>query len=327
MGQRLEHAPQLTEPDRSGGRADGSSHPFRGVNRFFHGRRGLGVLSTLGLPLLWMLAVYVGSLVLLVFSALYRLDPITQKPSDSFTWSNLAAAFDLTDPDVRGTFWVLLRTVGVALIVTLLCFLIALPVAFFVSKVAWRWARRGIVVAMLMPLWAGYLVKGYAWRAMVAPSGGKFAASGKGEGGFLDATFGWTPGYGRVAIVITLVYFWLPYMVLPIYAGLDRMPPSLLDAAGDLGARPFRTFRTVMLPLLMPAVAAGSIFTFSLSLGDYIVPQLVNNGKEKFMFGTLINSTLGAPNQPLAAAYTLWPLVIVVLYLLAMKRMGAFENL
>jgi putative spermidine/putrescine transport system permease protein len=297
------------------------------VNRFFHGRRGLGVLSTLGLPLLWMLAVYVGSLVLLVFSALYRLDPITQKPSDSFTWSNLAAAFDLTDPDVRGTFWVLLRTVGVALIVTLLCFLIALPVAFFVSKVAWRWARRGIVVAMLMPLWAGYLVKGYAWRAMVAPSGGKFAASGKGEGGFLDATFGWTPGYGRVAIVITLVYFWLPYMVLPIYAGLDRMPPSLLDAAGDLGARPFRTFRTVMLPLLMPAVAAGSIFTFSLSLGDYIVPQLVNNGKEKFMFGTLINSTLGAPNQPLAAAYTLWPLVIVVLYLLAMKRMGAFENL
>jgi putative spermidine/putrescine transport system permease protein len=297
------------------------------VNRFFHGRRGVGVASTLGLPLTWMLLVYVGSLVLLVVSALYRLDPVTQKPSDTFTWSNLAAAFDLTDQGVRDTFWVLLRTVGVALLVTLCCFLIALPVAFFVSKVAWRWARRGIVVAMLMPLWAGYLVKGYAWRAMVAPSGGKFAASGKGSGGFLDATFGWTPDYGRVAIVVTLVYFWLPYMVLPIYAGLDRMSPSLLDAAGDLGARPFRTFRTVMLPLLMPAVAAGSIFTFSLSLGDYIVPQLVNNGKEKFMFGTLINSTLGAPNQPLAAAYTLWPLLIVVLYLLAMKRMGAFENL
>ena len=103
--------------------------------------------------------------------------------------------------------------------------------------------------------------------------------------------------------------------------------PSLLDAAGDLGARPFRTFRSVIVPLLLPAIAAGSIFTFSLSLGDYIVPQLVNNGKEKFMFGTLINSTLGAPNQPLAAAYTLWPLLIVVLYLLAMKRAGAFENL
>ena len=116
-------------------------------------------------------------------------------------------------------------------------------------------------------------------------------------------------------------------MVLPVYAGLDRMPVSLLDASGDLGARPWHTFRSVVLPLLKPALAAGSIFTFSLSLGDYIVPQLVNNGKEKFLFGTLINSTLGAPNQPLAAAYTVWPLLIVVGYLVAMKRMGAFENL
>jgi putative spermidine/putrescine transport system permease protein len=327
MGERLEHAPNLTEIDLTDGRASEPSHPFRGVNRAFHGRRGLGVASTLGAPLAWMLVVYIGSLVLLVFSAFYELDPVTQKPSSTFTWDNILAAFNIFDPAVRDTVWVLVRTAGVALIVTVLCFLIALPVAFFVSKVAWRWIRRGIIVAMLMPLWAGYLVKGYAWRAMVSPSGGKFAATGKGDGGFLDATFGWTPGYGRVAIVITLVYFWLPYMVLPIYAGLDRMPPSLLDAAGDLGAKPMRTFRSVMLPLLMPAIAAGSIFTFSLSLGDYIVPQMVNNGKEKFMFGTLINSTLGAPNQPLAAAYTLWPLLIVVLYLLAMKRLGAFENL
>ena len=193
-----------------------------------------------------------GRCVLLVVSAFYALDPVTQKPTDEFTWDNLVAAFNIFDPAVRDTVWVLVRTVGVALLVTVLCFLIALPVAFFVAKVAWRWMRRGIIVAMLMPLWAGYLVKGYAWRAMVAPSGGKFAASGKGAGGFLEATFGWTPGYGRVAIVITLVYFWLPYMVLPIYAGLDRMPPSLLDAAGDLGARPFRTFRSVILPLLLP---------------------------------------------------------------------------
>ncbi|MGB8858177.1 MAG: ABC transporter permease [Ilumatobacteraceae bacterium] len=276
----------------------------------------------LGLPLLWMLVVYVGSLLMLVASALYELSPTTQKPTHAFTLDNLRAAF--TNWDVV---WVMLRTTLLALGVTVICFLIALPVSFFISKIAWRWARRGLVVAMLMPLWAGYLVKGYAWRAMVAPSGGRFAASGKGGGGFLDSTFGWTPGYGRVAIVITLVYFWLPYMVLPIYAGIERLSPSLLDAAGDLGAKPFRTFRSVMLPLLLPSVAAGSIFTFSLTLGDYIVPQLVNNGKEKFMFGTLINSTLGAPNQPLAAAYTLWPLLIVVLYLFAMKRVGAFENL
>ena len=327
MGERLEHAPLLTEVDLTDGRASEPSRPLRGVNRAFHGRRGLGVVTTLGLPLSWMLFVYVGSLLLLVVSAFYALDPVTQKPSSTFTLDNIVAAFNIFDPAVRDTIWVLARTVGVALLVTFCCFLIALPVAFFIAKVAPRWVRRGLMVAMLMPLWAGYLVKGYAWRAMVAPSGGKFAASGKGDGGFLDATFGWTPGYGRVAIVITLVYFWLPYMVLPIYAGLERMSPSLLDAAGDLGAKPFRTFRSVILPLLMPAIAAGSIFTFSLTLGDYIVPQMVNNGKEKFMFGTLINSTLGAPNQPLAAAYTLWPLLIVVLYLLAMKRAGAFENL
>ena len=327
MGERLEHTPGLTGAVPPGGRVVWPSHPvpnrvLRGLNRLFHGRRRLGVTSTLGLPLLWMLIVYVGSLLMLVVSALYELNPQTQKPTTTLTLANLRAAF--TQWEVM---WVMLRTVLLAITVTVVCFLIALPVSFFISKVAWRWARRGLVVALLLPLWAGYLVKGYAWRAMVAPAGGKFAASGKGGGGFLDSTFGWTPGYGRVAIVITLVYFWLPYMVLPIYAGIERLSPSLLDAAGDLGARPLRTFRSVILPLLLPSVAAGSIFTFSLTLGDYIVPQLVNNGKEKFMFGTFINSTLGAPNQPLAAAYTLLPLLIVVLYLFAMKRLGAFENL
>lgn len=278
--------------------------------------------SLLGLPLMWMLAVYVGSLLLLVVSSLYLLDPATQKPTHDLTLDNLRAAFTVWD-----TVWVVIRTAGVALLVTALCVLIAVPVAFFIAKVAARWARRGLVVAMLLPLWAGYLVKGYAWRAMVSPAGGKFAAAGKGGGGFLESTFGWTPGYGRVAIIITLVYFWLPYMVLPVYAGLDRLPPSLLDAAGDLGARPLRTFRSVVLPLLKPSLAAGSIFTFALSLGDYIVPQIVNQGEERFLFGSVINAVLGAPNQPLAAAYTLWPLLIIIGYLIVMKRLGAFDNL
>jgi putative spermidine/putrescine transport system permease protein len=274
-----------------------------------------------------MLLVYVGSLLLLVVSSLYRLHPKTQKPTNDFTNDNLVAAFHFWDPDVWPVVWVFFRTAFVAMLVTAICFLIALPVAFFVSKVAPRWMRRGLIVAMLMPLWAGYLVKGYAWRAMVSPAGGRFAAAGQGDGGFLESVFAWTPGFGRIAIVIALVYLWLPFMILPIYAGLDRLPPSLLDAASDLGAKPFRTFRSVILPMLLPSVAAGSIFTFSLTLGDYIVPQIVNNGQERFMFGTIINATLGAPNQPLAAAYTLWPLVIIILYLLAMKRAGAFENL
>jgi putative spermidine/putrescine transport system permease protein len=275
-----------------------------------------------------MLVVYIGSLAMLVFSALYALDPRSQKPSHRLTTDNLLAAFKVWDPAVRdGVMWPFLRTAGMALLVTALCAAIAIPVSFFIAKVAWRWSRRALVVSLLLPLWAGYLVKGYAWRAMVSPAGGKFAAAGKGGGGFLESTFHWTPGFGRVAILLAEVYLWLPYMVLPIYAGLERLPASLLDAAGDLGARPLRTFRSVILPMLIPSVAAGAIFTFSLTLGDYIVPRIVNNGVERFMFGTSIDSVLGAPNQPLAAAFTLWPLIIIILFLLSMKRAGAFESL
>lgn len=332
MGERLDRPAGIAEPetariDATGGRASEFSHPVRAVNRAFHGRRRLGVASLLGAPLGWMLFIYIGSLFLLVVSAMYRLDDTTSKPTHEVTTDNFVAAFKFWDPDVWPLVWVFIRTVGVAMLVTVICFLIAFPVAFFISKVAPRWMRRGLIVAMLMPLWAGYLVKGYAWRAMVSPAGGRFAAAGQGDGGFLQSVFGWTPGFGRTAIVIALVYLWLPYMILPIYAGLDRLPSSLLDAASDLGAKPLRTFRSVILPMLLPSVAAGSIFTFSLTLGDYIVPQIVNSGQERFMFGTIINAALGAPNQPLAAAYTLLPLIVIVLYLLAMKRAGAFENL
>jgi putative spermidine/putrescine transport system permease protein len=281
------------------------------------------LLSTISLPLLWMLVVYIGSLVLLVFAALFKLDSKSQKPTTEFTFDNVSKA--LTDTDVLS---VVLRTVLIAVVVTAACCLIALPTAYFIAQVAPRWMRRGLVVSMLLPLWAGYLVKGYAWRAMLSPgSDNQFAAAGRGGGGFLKAVFGWTPGFGTVGVVIALTYLWLPYMVLPIYAGLERLPPSLLDASGDLGARPLRTFRSVVMPMLLPSIAAGSIFTFSLSLGDYIVPQLVTDGKQRVMFGTFINSTLGAPNQPLAAAYTLWPLAIIICYLFAMKRAGAFESL
>jgi putative spermidine/putrescine transport system permease protein len=295
----------------------------RALSRRFRSNRRLSLLTTLSPPVLWMMVVYIGSLVLLVFASLFKLDPKSQKPTTEFTLSNVRDAF--TNAKVLT---VVARTVAIAAGVSVLCFLIALPTAYFISKIAPKWMRRGLVVALLLPLWAGYLVKGYAWRAMLSPSSGnKFAAEGRGGGGFLQSVFGWTPGYGIVGVIIALTYLWLPYMVLPIYAGLDRLPPSLLDASGDLGARPLRTFRSVIMPMLLPSIAAGSIFTFSLSLGDYIVPQLVTDGKQRVMFGTFINATLGAPNQPLAAAYTLWPLLIIILYLFAMKRAGAFENL
>ena len=311
--------PSSTEP---GG---GAQRPSLGrvLSRRFRSNRRLSVLTTLSPPVLWMLVIYIASLVSLVLAALFKLDPKSQKPTTDFTLDNIRDA--LTNGTVLT---VVARTVAIAAGVTVLCFLIALPTAYFIAKVAPIWIRRGLIVSMLLPLWAGYLVKGYAWRAMLSPgSDNKFAAAGRGGGGFLKSVFGWTPGFGTTGVVIALAYLWVPFMVLPIYAGLERLPTSLLDASGDLGARPFRTFRSVIMPLMLPSIAAGSIFTFSLSLGDYIVPQLVTDGKQRVMFGTFINSTLGAPNQPLAAAYTLWPLAIITVYLFAMKRAGAFENL
>jgi len=290
---------------------------MRALGTFLRRHRRLSLASVLSAPVTWMLVLYIGSLSFMVVSAFFRLDSFTQKPTTEFTTDNLKTAL------TNWTFvTVVLKSVGVAIAVTTLCFVIALPTAFYIAKVAAPWARRGLMVAVLLPLWAGYLVKGYAWKAMLRP-GSEFGVDT--GGGFLNATFGWTPGFGWIAVVVTLSYLWLPYMVLPIYAGLDRLQPSLLDASGDLGAKPLRTMWSVVMPILVPSIAAGSIFTFSLSLGDFITPNLVTEGKVQ-MIGNLIQRTLGAPNQPLAAAFTLWPLLIVFVYLAGMKRLGAFEN-
>lgn len=306
--------------DHVAGGTSGSPRHARRLNQMFR-RRGVGLSALLGPPLSFLLIVYVGSLVLLVVAAFFSLDPQSQKPTTPLTTQNLADTF--------GNLTVLrlfAETVATAIGVTLICVLIALPTAYFVAKIAPKWSRRWLMVTMLLPLWAGYLVKVYAWRAMVAPAG-RFAAAGRGGGGFLQSVLGMTPGYSRAAVVIALTYLWVPYMILPIYAGLERMPASLLDASADLGAKSLRTFRSVILPLLLPSVAAGSIFTFSLTLGDYISPGIVIDGKKRVLFGETIDATLGGPNQPLAAAYTLLPLIVIVAYLLAMKRAGAFENL
>ena len=266
----------------------------------------------------WLVLVYIASLVLLVAAAFFKLDGFTGKPTSDLTIDNVRKAFT-----VRDFLNVVGRSASVAAIVTVVCLAIALPAAFYIAKVAKPWARRGLVVAMLLPLWAGYLVKGYAWKAMLRPAS-EFGVDK--NGGFLNSVFGWTPGLGRTAVVLALAYLWLPFMLLPIYAGLERLPPSLLEASGDLGAKPLRTFTGIVMPLLLPSIAAGSIFTFSLSLGDYITPRIVAEGNFT-MIGNLISTTLLAPNQPLAAAYTMWPLLIIVVYLLAMRRLGAFDNL
>jgi putative spermidine/putrescine transport system permease protein len=213
---------------------------------------------------------------------------------------------------------VILRTIGVAAAVTVICALLAFPMAFFMAKVASPRSRRLLVVAVLTPLWASYLVKAYAWRSMLA---------GDGVVNWALAPFGLRgPGFGLAATIIVLAYLWLPFMILPVYAGLERLPDSLLEASGDLGAKAWRTFRSVVLPLAFPAVVAGSIFTFSLSLGDYIAVQIV--GGKNQLLGNLIQGNAGAANNlPLAAALAAVPIVVMVIYLLGVRRTGALDNL
>jgi putative spermidine/putrescine transport system permease protein len=184
--------------------------------------------------------------------------------------------------------------------------------AFYMSVVAGPKLRRFLVVAVLTPLWASYLVKAYAWRTLFAP-----------DGPLSWATGGHTPGYGQTATVITLAYLWLPYMVIPVYAGFERVPRSLFEASADLGAGGGRTVRSVLLPLVFPAIAAGSIFTFSLTLGDYIAVGIVG-GKTQLLANVIAGQV--TLNQPLAAAIAVIPLLAIVLYLVAMRRTGALEN-
>jgi putative spermidine/putrescine transport system permease protein len=192
---------------------------------------------------------------------------------------------------------------------------VALPMAFFMAKVASPRVRHWLVIAILTPLWASYLVKAYAWRVMLA------------NGGLIDSVLGGHgPGYGLPAVVIVLSYLWLPYMILPIYAGLDRLPNSLLEASADLGGKAGRTFRSVVLPMLVPSIFAGSIFTFSLSLGDYITVQIV--GGKTQLIGNLVYANIGAAdNLPFAAALAVIPALIMVIYLYAVSRSGALEQL
>ena len=264
-------------------------------------------------PVGWMVLAYFGSLAILLLSAFWDTDSFTGQVQP-FDWS-LDAFAELASNPVYRT--IAVRTVGIAAAVTVTDALLAFPIAYYMARVASPRARRALVVAILMPLWAAYLVKVYAWRVILQENGFlEWALTPLG----IDA-----PGLGQILNAwLVLSYLWLPYMILPIYAGLERIPNSLLEASGDLGGRGFTTFRRIILPLVFPALVAGSIFTFSLTLGDYITPDLVADAK---FIGNVIydNSALG--NLPLAAAYSLIPIAIMVVYLIVARRLGAFESL
>lgn len=274
-----------------------------------HPRARLAAL--LAAPMFWLVVVYLGSLAVLFVTAFWSVNDFTGQVVRTWTLKNFTTLFTNV-----GYLQTVLRTVGIALAVTVICAIIAVPLAFFMARVIRpRW-RPLLVALVLTPLWASYLVKVYAWRAMLEPNTGVIASILK-PLGLGDWSFG-TP-----TIVITLTYLWLPYMILPVYAGLERLPTSLLDASSDLGAKPGRTFRSVILPTIFPAVIAGSIFTFSLSLGDYITAQIV--GGKTIMLGNIIQQTY-VTNLPFAAAVATLPVVVIVVYLFVVRRTGALEN-
>jgi len=270
------------------------------------------VASLLAAPMAWIGLAYIGSLAILLLNAFWVQDSFSGRIIPNFTFGSFERLFTV---EVYRT--IALRTIGMALAVTVTDVLLAFPIAYYMARIARPRFRGLLVVAVLMPLWASYLVKVYAWRVIL---------QGNGLLDWLLAPLGVSgPGLHEVSNSwIVLSYLWLPYMILPIYAGLERLPSSLLEASSDLGARAGTTFRRVILPLVLPAVVAGSIFTFSLTLGDYITPDMVSDTK---FIGNVIydNSSLGS--LPLAAAFSFVPIIIMVGYLLIARRLGAFESL
>ena len=277
-----------------------------------HGRRRLQLGLLLAGPLGWLVVAYLGSLAVLFVAAFWQLDPFTAEIVREPTFRNFET---LAESDVYRT--ITIRTVGVAAAVTLTCAILAGPIALYMAKVASPRMRALLVVAILMPLWSSYLVKVYAWRTILQEQGMlNWALEPFGLSG---------PGFGTMATWLVFSYLWLPYMVIPLYAGLERIPNSLLEASGDLGAKPGRTFRSVIMPLGLPAMVAGSIFTFSLTMGDYITPTLVSSTQ---FIGNVVYTNVGvANNLPLAAAFATVPIAVMIVYLLVARRLGAFDAL
>ena len=263
-------------------------------------------------PSAWLVIAYLGALAAPLVTAFFTIDSFTGNIIYQFNLENFYEMF--TDPAYKN---VILRTLGIAIAVTIICTVIAIPMAIYMAKIAQPRSKKLLVALVLTPLWASYLVKIYAWRTMLEP--------GSGVIDWLLAPLGInSPGFGGSAIIIGLSYLWLPYMILPIYAGLERIPNNLLDASSDLGASNFYTFRTVILPLIFPSVVAGSMFTFSLSLGDYITATII--GGKLQMLGNVVYQNFSI-NLPFAATIAAVPVAIMAFYLWLVRRTGALADL
>jgi putative spermidine/putrescine transport system permease protein len=276
----------------------------------FQGRPSLQVGGLLAGPVGWLVIGYLGSLAVLLIAAFWSVDPLSGEVVQGLSFENFETLYN--EPVYRD---IIGRTVLIAALVTITDAVLAFPIAFYMAKVASRRGKAILVVAILLPLWSSYLVKVYAWRTMLSAGGVvNWALEPFGLSG---------PGFGATAVWLVMSYLWLPYMILPIYAGLERIPNSLISASEDLGASPFTTFRRVILPLSFPAVVAGSIFTFALTLGDYITPRLVSN--DQFIGNVIFNNI--SNNLPFASALALVPIVVMIAYLLVARKLGAFEHI
>ncbi|MDH4584923.1 ABC transporter permease [Pseudomonas sp. BN415] len=307
--------------------ASHQSGPLRGLSNLLYRRSTLYLLLLLTPPLLWFGVVYVGSLFALLWQSFYTFDDFTMAVTPDLTLANYAALFNPANYDI------ILRTLTMAIAVSLASAVLAFPIAYYMARFATPKEKAFFYIAVMLPMWASYIVKAYAWTVILA-KGGIFywLIQQLHLEGLLGALLT-VPGVGgntlstsHLGRFLVFTYIWLPFMILPIQASLERLPPSLLQASADLGARPRQTFAQVILPLAFPGVVAGSIFTFSLTLGDFIIPQLV--GPSGLFIGTMVYVQQGSVgNIPLAAAFTLVPIVLIAIYLSIAKRLGAFDAL
>jgi putative spermidine/putrescine transport system permease protein len=299
----------------------------RRVSDLLHGRRGLLLAVLLTPPLLWFGVIYLGSLFALLANAFFGLDDFTGQVVREFTLKNFVEMAERANIDV------VVRTVLMAVSVTLACVVLAFPVAYYMARHANGAQKAALYIAVMLPLWSSYLVRLYAWKLLLAKEGAiSWVAQQLHLTWLLEALLalpavgGPSLSFSTLGTFVVFVYMWLPFMILPIQAAVERIPGSYLEASGDLGADPATTFRRIVLPLAMPGIAAGSIFTFSLTLGDYIIPQVI--GDSTLYIGQVVYRQQGvAGNVPFAAAFSLVPIVVIGVYLWFAKRLGAFDAL
>jgi len=288
-----------------------STENTRPISSYLFKRSKVRLIGLLALPMFWIVGVYIVSLFLLLITAFWFVDPFTSLVRPGFTLDNFISIFT-----VQAYLATSLRTLLIALAVTALCILFAVPLGIYMAKIARPWVRNLLAVAITLPLWAGYLVKLIAMRLVFSEQGFfNWAMAPLGIRG---------PGFSIPIVILTLTYLWFPYMALPVFTAIRQIPPNLFDASSDMGAKGFTTIYRIVLPLIVPAIIAGSVFTFSLSLGDYLAAKFTGGSTQ--MIGSIIAANINL-NPPVAAAFSMVPIAFVVIYLMVARRTGSLERM